>query len=379
MIAKDRSHKYLAWAVCTLALLSQVGCASQKPPQETPATPVVVTDVQQYSGNEGINYSASIVPYSQLSVSFKSAGYVSSILQRTGVDKRVRNLQQGDYVKKGTVLATVRQSDYQHAVDQYKGQLEQAQAASQKAKQDFARAQALYSANALTQSDFDAAKAQFDSSQGAVITSQAALSQAQQSLDDCELRAPMDGQILARNIELGMLVATGTAGFTMGQTDVVKAIFGIPDTVLSSVQLGRSQSIQTETYPEEFPGQVTAISPQADQKSRTFQVEVTLQNSKGLLKSGMVATLDLGQAKLSTPLLVVPLSAIVSPPDGSKTFNVFTVVREGDRDVARRRTVQPGTAFGNMVSIVKGVSLGEKVISNGATLVTDGQTVRVIP
>ncbi len=233
MIARDKQSRTHASAACALALLLQVGCNSQKSAQQTPPTPVVITDVQQYSGTEGVDYSASIVPYSQLSVSFKSAGYVSSILQRTGVDKRVRNLQQGDYVKKGTLLATVRQADYQHAVDQYKGQLEQAQAAAQKAKQDFARAQALYSANALTQSDFDASKAQYDSSQGAVITAQAGLSQAQQSLADCELRAPMDGQILARNIELGMLVATGTAGFTMGQTDVVKAIFGIPDTVLS--------------------------------------------------------------------------------------------------------------------------------------------------
>ena len=64
---------------------------------------------------------------------------------------------------------------------------------------------------------------------------------------------------------------------------------------------------------------------------------MTLPNPKGLLKSGMVATLELGQAKLSTPLLVVPLSAIVSPPDGSKTFNVFTVLHDGDKDVARRR------------------------------------------
>ena len=271
MIARDKQSRTHASAACALALFLQVGCNSHRSAQETPPTPVVITDVQQYSGTEGVDYSASIVPYSQLSVSFKSAGYVSSILQRTDIDKRVRNLQQGDYVKKGTILATVRQADYQHAVDQYKGQLEQAQAASQKAKQDFARAQALYSANALTQSDFDASKAQYDSSQGAVITAQAGLSQAQQSLADCELRAPMDGQILARNIELGMLVATGTAGFTMGQTDVVKAIFGIPDTVLSSVQLGKKQAVQTETYPQEFPGQITAISPQADQRAERFR------------------------------------------------------------------------------------------------------------
>jgi multidrug efflux pump subunit AcrA (membrane-fusion protein) len=94
----------------------------------------------------------------------------------------------------------------------------------------------------------------------------------------------------------------------------------------------------------------------------------------------MVATLDLGQPKLKSPVPVVPLGAIVSAPDGSnKAFSVFVVVRDGDKDVARRRTVQPGMTYGNMVSVTKGLSPGDRVISNGATLVNDGQVVRVIP
>jgi RND family efflux transporter MFP subunit len=319
------------------------------------------------------------VPYTQLSVTFKSAGYVTSILQRKGVDGRVRNLQQGDWVKKDTVLATVRQSDYEHAVNQYKGQLEQAQAGAEKSKQDFTRAQALYNANALTQTDYDSAKAQFDSTQGAVATSQAAVAQAQQALSDCELRAPMDGQILNRNIELGALVASGTTGFTMGDMRTVKAVFGVPDTVLAAVALGKKQAIQTETYNQQFMGLITAISPQADQKSRTFQVEVSVPNPKDLLKSGMVATLILGQSKLGVPLLVVPLNAIVSTVDGSKAFSVFLVQRDGDKDVARRRIVQTGSAFGNTVAILKGLNPGDRVLLNGATLVSDGQVVHIIP
>jgi multidrug efflux system membrane fusion protein len=319
------------------------------------------------------------VPYTQLSVTFKSAGYVTSILQRKGVDGRVRNLQQGDWVKKDTVLATVRQSDYEHAVNQYKGQLEQSQAGAEKSKQDFTRAQALYNANALTQTDYDSAKAQFDSTQGAVATSQAAVAQAQQALSDCELRAPMDGQILNRNIELGALVASGTTGFTMGDMRTVKAVFGVPDTVLAAVALGKKQAIQTETYNQQFMGLITAISPQADQKSRTFQVEVSVPNPKDLLKSGMVATLILGQSKLGVPLLVVPLNAIVSTVDGSKAFSVFLVQRDGDKDVARRRIVQTGSAFGNNVAILKGLNPGDRVLLNGATLVSDGQVVHIIP
>jgi multidrug efflux system membrane fusion protein len=159
----------------------------------------------------------------------------------------------------------------------------------------------------------------------------------------------------------------------------VKAVFGIPDTLLSSVQLKQRQGIRTESYAQEFWGQVSAISPQADQKSRTFQVEVTIPNPKALLKSGMVATLDIGSSKLRTPALVVPIEAVVSPADGSKTFSVFVVTRQGDKDIVRRRTVQPGPAFGNKVSILQGVSRGEQVVSNGATLVNDGQIVHVIP
>src|SRR6201993_4687342 len=172
-----------------------IGCESAQKAPEKPPIPVTVTEVQEYSGPEDVTYSASIVPYDQVNLACKSAGYVTTILQRKGVDGRERNLQQGDWVKKGEILARVRQSDYQNAVEQYQGQLEQAQAASLKSKQDFARAQALYDANAMTQSDYDAAKAQNDSSQGSVATAQAAVDQAHQSLDDCELRAPPDGQI----------------------------------------------------------------------------------------------------------------------------------------------------------------------------------------
>lgn len=155
-------RRSLASFHCLLIACALAGCESAKKAPEKPPIPVTVTEVQEYSGPEGVTYSASITPYDQVNVAFKSAGYVTTILQRRGVDGRERNLQQGDWVKKGEVLARVRESDYQHAVEQYKGQLEQAQAAAEKSKQDFGRAQALYNANVMTQSDYDAAKAQND-------------------------------------------------------------------------------------------------------------------------------------------------------------------------------------------------------------------------
>ena len=373
-----KSGRCFAATLCAVLCGLCAGCQSQTKPAENPPTPVTVAAVEQYSGNEGVNYSASLVPYVQVSLAFKSGGYVTSILQRTGADGRARDVQQGDWVKKGTILATVRQEDYRHSVAQAAGQLEQAKAAAAKAKQDFARASALYAANALTQPDYDAAKAQNDSAQGTLMTAHAVLSQAQQALADCELRAPLDSTMLARNVEIGTLATAGTPGFTLGDVHLVKAVFGVPDTILGDVKLGKKQRVLTETYPQEFVGQITAISPQADPKSRTFQVEVTLPNPHDLLKAGMVATLNLGQEKLQHPVLVVPLSAIVSVNDGSRKFSVFVVRQEGGKDVARRQDVQPGGSYGNKVAIISGVAPGDRVISNGAALVVDGQAVRVI-
>ena len=73
------------------------------------------------------------------------------------------------------------------------------------------------------------------------------------------------------------------------------------------------------------------------------------------------------------------LSAIVSVGDGSKAFSVYVVTGEPGKEVAHRRNVQPGGTYGNKVEINSGVNFGERVISNGATLVVDGQAVRVIP
>src|ERR1700753_423888 len=128
----------LPLAVFSAALvIATAGCGEPaKPPESPRATPDAVAEVQEYSGGEGMNYSASIVPYTQLPLAFKSGGYVASILQRPGPDGKPRNLQQGDYVKKDTVVATVRQADYQHSVEEYKGQLEQAKAGQLKAQQD---------------------------------------------------------------------------------------------------------------------------------------------------------------------------------------------------------------------------------------------------
>ena len=89
-------------------------------------------------------YSAGIVPNSQVDLAFKAGGYVESILQVRGADGRMRNIQEGDWVARATVLARVRESDYVANVNVAKAQLAQAQAALEQARLDFERTDALF-------------------------------------------------------------------------------------------------------------------------------------------------------------------------------------------------------------------------------------------
>ena len=93
-----------------------------------PLTPVGVSPIGTRDVGNRTPYSAGIVPYSQVDLAFKSGGYVESILQVRGADGRMRNIQEGDWVARGTVLARVRESDYVANVNVAKAQLAQAQA-----------------------------------------------------------------------------------------------------------------------------------------------------------------------------------------------------------------------------------------------------------
>ena len=136
------------------------------------------------------------------------------------------------------------------------------------------------------------------STTASVSGAQAQLSEANVALAYCSLQAPFNGWIVSRNVDLGTLVGPATNGFTVADTQSVKAVFGVPDTSISRVHLGQHLAITTDAFPQPFDGRVSAISPAADPKSRVFSVEVTIANPRDRLKSGMIASLALNGSQL---------------------------------------------------------------------------------
>ena len=371
-----RRGRMSKWAGLCALMAAITGCHQDTQIPTKPPVPVRLAEVTLYASPEGLRYSASILPFAQAALSFKSSGYVTNIRQVVGADGR-RDVGTGDYVVRGDVLAQIRQQDLKNQVEQAEAQVSQTMAQHIQAGQDFERAKALYATQSLTRPDFDQAQAKFDSTLAAVNQANAALHQAQLALNDSDLKAPFSAYILTRNIELGNLASPAATAFTIADTSAVKVSFGVPEYALKNLRLGQEFTIRLQDDLKGYQGRVTSISPNADERNRVFTVEVTVSNHKGTLKPGMIASLSLGESCLSS-VPSVPLSAIVPYPSEPGRFAVMVAQERTGKWTARLREVQLGVTHEGSIAVM-GVQPGEKVIAVGAQLLTDGEPIEVVP
>jgi RND family efflux transporter MFP subunit len=353
------------------------GCnrQSQIPSQPARAVRLATVAGPQITG-ETLRYSASILPYAQVDLMFRSSGYVTTIRQVRGADGRTRNIGTGDYVEQGLTLAHIRREDLQNQMAQAQAQLDQALAQHTKADQDFQRAKALYSTQSLTKPDYDQSQEALNATRAAMDNAKATLLQSQLTLGDADLKAPFSGYILSRNIDLGSLVSPATNAFTIADIGRVKVAFGAPDYILSRIRLGQELTIQSEYDATSVKGRVTSISPSADTRNRIFAIEVTVSNRDRHLKPGMIASIGLGEVPHSS--ISIPLSAIVPLPSEPDHFAVMVAQERAGKLVANLRKVQLGATHDNSVA-VEGVQPGERVVSVGAQLLKDGDPIQAIP
>lgn len=370
--------------LCTAASLALVaavaleaGCS--KAQSDVTITPVRTALVQTIDTGSTNVYSTNIQPYQQVDLSFQSNGYITSIKQVRDADGHIRNVDQGDYIAKGTVLAVVQKDQYQQKLDQAKASLAKSNAEYERAKLSFDRITVLYKAGAATQPDYDDTRAQEQAQQAAVDNSKAQIAEAELALSYCDLKAPFDSYVLKRNIDLGTLVGPATNGFTLADTRTVKAVFGVPDTAIGKIKLGSPQTVTTEALPNAFNGHVTAISAAADPKSRVYSVEVRIDNPKNMLKAGMIGSITIGNPGPKGGVMVVPISAVVRSPSSLNGFAVYVTEGTGDAVKVHTRDITLGNTYGNAIAVESGLQLNERVVTSGTNMIKEGTTVKVIP
>lgn len=335
------------------------------------STPVRVAIVAGGTPRER-SYAGTVAAGAQVALAFKSGGYIQTL----GTAPQ-RPLEVGDRVAKNTVLASLRQADFRQRFVELAGMNAEASAEYRRARADHERAKSLFAAGAVSAAELDAARARVVGLSGAVTASSARASQASLALFDSRLHAPFDGVVLERLVEVGALVGPETPVLVLAATAKVKVVFAVPDSVVGTLPVGESVRVTTDASSGRvFVGTLTKVAMQADARTRLFELEATLDNADGALKVGMVGRVTIARSEDEAREAAkpsIPLRAVV--PNGAE-LGVFVVAASG---LAKARVVTLGALLhGDRVEVRSGLVRGERVVVQGATLLSDGARIEEI-
>ncbi len=381
-------------AVIGLASMMIVGCGHGEDPVSLPAG-VQVTTLRREPISAETRYSATVREYQRIELSFKVPGTVARLMQVKGIDGKQRNVHEGDVATSAPdhPLAQLDDSDYKRQVEAAKDKLASIQAkeralaaAVTAARATYDRIKKLHDGGSVSQQTYDdtlakrdSAVAELDAIQREISGASVALQQAEDDWQHCSLLLPIPKAVISRkSIEQGERVPAGQPVIEIMDLSRVRVAFGVSDKQIGRFGIGQSVAVTADAFPgEPFSGRITKVQPAADPRTRTFEVEVTIDDPKGL-KPGMIVTIVAGKRE---EVVLIPMTA-VQRGDTEETFTVYAVVDEGGRSVAHKRRVELDGVYDNRVRLVENksseVKVGDKIVTNGAFRIADGETVRVL-
>jgi RND family efflux transporter MFP subunit len=307
------------------------------------------------------------------------------ILARADGYLKTRYVDLGDKVRAGQPLAEIDAPELDQqilqaeaAIAQAQASLEQAQASLEQGKsnRDLARVTAerwktLAAQGVVSQQENDQNQAQLTSQNANVQALEKAIA-AQRSnvaaaqanlarLQDVQgyriVKAPFDGVITVRNVDIGALVSTGsTLLYRVAQTGTLRTYVNVPQANASSIHAGQAAQLTLSNFPgRRFTGTVARTANALDPTSRTMLVEVAVPNSDGALFPGMYAEVDLNTARANPPLLL-PAQALIVRTDGAQ---VAIVQPDG---TVHLQKVAIGRDYGDRVEIAQGIAEGTTIL-----------------
>lgn len=282
----------------------------------------------------------------------------------------------GDHVHEGQVLADIEAPQIDANLREAQAQLELAQANLKLAQANSARSQQLFANNVNSQQELDTVLATGAVQQANQDNATAMLENAQQMQSYEQVKAPFDGVITARYVDVGSLVTSGSVKtvqklFDLAQSDPVRVFVNVPQSDVTRVQPGTSATVKVDEYPNEtFKGKVTRDAGAFDQSSRTILLEVDIPNPDGRLYAGMYAHVTL-TAPSTSPLLYLPDNTILIDSKGTRVATV------DESHKIHFKEITLGRDFGTKSEIVSGLNPNDMVVQNPTDDLQEGMTVSV--
>ncbi len=328
-----------------------------------------------------ISLTASIEPLYQATLYAKAAGYLKWI-----------NVDIGDWVKKGDILAELDIPEMSKEYDQVHAKLREAEANFEQAKADLELKKQTYQRikeiwetepGAVAEQDVDVAKANHELSKAKINHEKAKIDNSKAEMERIKVLveygkiiAPFDGVITERFVDPGALVQDATSDIDVSpvlkimHVDTVRVFIDVPEPDVLSVQKGAKATLSIRSLPNrKFSGTVTRFANALNPETRTMRTLIEIPNSDRTLRAGMYGniTLNLGELK---DAIAIPASALIVEKD--KTF-IYSVLN----GKVEKKEIKTGIDDGIEVEVVEGLMGDEDIIIKGKNAVADGESVRI--
>jgi membrane fusion protein (multidrug efflux system) len=262
------------------------------------------------------------------------------------------NFQSGGEAKKGDVLVQLVAS--------------QEEADLELARSNLLRTRDLAARKVVSKQELDSAESAFKQKEGIVAKK--------------EVRAPFDGQLGIRQVNVGQMIKEGQEVVQLTALDPVYVDFALPQQELAKISTGLEVRVHTDAVPgREFKGKLTAINAMVDTVTRNVSLQGTLENPDHALRPGMFVKTDVVLPE-KNKTIVIPGSAVSYAPYGD---SVFVIEKKKDpktgkeSQLIRQQFVRVGEARGDFISINKGLNAGETIVSTGVFKLRNGMPVTI--
>ena len=322
-------------------------------PHVMPATAVSTLEAAAVNWHASLHAIGTLAPVQGVTLSADADGIITKIAAENGTA-----------VKAGDVLVEL---DTTTELPQ----LAAAEARAELARVNIERMNELWQQKANSKSEFDAASAAFKQATAEVAALKALIAKKQ-------VRAPFDGRVGIRQVNVGQFVGRGAALLPLQKLDPIFANFTVPQRQLPALSIGQKVSIIVDAFDTPFEATISAINSEVDPVTRNISAQATVANPKELLRAGMFVKVDI-EMRQAESLVVVPATAVSYASYGNSVFIVETIKDKDGKEFlgVRQQFVKLGTTRGDLVAVVDGVKPGEQVVTSGVFKLRNGIPVQV--
>jgi RND family efflux transporter MFP subunit len=282
----------------------------------------------------------------------------------------------GDYVTSGKILSQIDNSTYIQTLKQNQGLLNQAKAGLENNKVNLERTKQLFDKGLASQSDLDNASMSVKVSEAQVESAEANVKNAEIQVSYCNIRAPFNGYITKRLLDMGSYVSSTPQSnsnviFILADTRALKIMINVLEKDLPLLDKVESVSMKTDSYPDDvFTGTIKRVAQSLDLSTRTMVVEVDIDNKNNLLKPGMFANVDF-ILDVHSDVLILPVQTILKDDKGT-----FVYVMSPD-SLAQKKYVEKGYEQNNQAEVVSGIEENSSIVVSGQELLKEGMKLRI--